>query len=71
MKAARTHAAVTEAQNAGLDDLAAAYAARLHHLDSEETSRGCSDEALLKKLFADEVVAEEAESAEAPESAEG
>ena len=29
LKTARTRAAVTEAQNAGLDDLAAAYAARL------------------------------------------
>lgn len=41
MKAARTHAAVTEAQNAGLDDLAATYAARLGiTLDSEEETFG-------------------------------
>lgn len=73
MKAARTHAAVTEAQNAGLDDLAAAYAARLGiTLDSEEETFGevASDEVIAEEAPADEVVAEEAESAEAPEPAE-
>lgn len=73
MKAARTHAAVTEAQNAGLDDLAAAYAARLGiTLDSEEETfvEVASDEAIAEEAPADEVVAEEAESAEAPESTE-
>ena len=73
MKAARTRAAVTEAQNAGLDDLAAAYAARLGiTLDSEEETFGevASDEVIAEEAPADEVVAEEAESAEAPESTE-
>ena len=71
MKAARTRAAVTEAQNAGLDDLAAAYAARLGiTLDSEEETFGevASGEVIAEA--ADEVVAEEADSAEATEVAE-
>ena len=71
MKAARTRAAVTEAQNAGLDDLAAAYAARLGiTLDSEEETFGevASGEVIAEA--ADEVVAEEADSAEAPENVE-
>ena len=51
MKAARTRAAVTEAQNAGLDDLAAAYAARLGiTLDSEEET--------FSEVASDEVTAE-------------
>ena len=69
--AARTRAAVTEAQNAGLDDLAAAYAARLGiTLDSEEETFGevASGEVIAEA--ADEVVAEEADSAEATEVAE-
>lgn len=73
MKAARTHAAVTEAQNAGLDDLAAAYAARLGiTLDSEEETFGevASDEVIAEEAPADEVAAEEAESAESVEDAE-
>ena len=73
LKTARTRAAVTEAQNAGLDDLAAAYAARLGiTLDSEEETFGevASDEVIAEEAPADEVVAEEAESAEAPESTE-
>ena len=73
MKAAGTGAAVTEAQNAGLDDFAAAYAARLGiTLDSEEETFGevASDEVIAEEAPADEVVAEEAESAEAPESTE-
>lgn len=73
MKAARTRAAVTEAQNTGLDDLAAAYAARLGiTLDSEEETFGevASDEVIAEEAPADEVAAEEAESAEAPESTE-
>lgn len=66
MKATRTRAAVTEAQNAGLDDLAAAYAARLGiTLDSEEETFG---EVIAEA--ADEVVAEEADFAEATEVAE-
>ena len=77
MKAARTHAAVTEAQNAGLDDLAAAYAARLGiTLDSEEETFGevasgevASGEAIAEAA-ADEAVAEEADSAEALEPTE-
>ena len=71
MKAAGTGAAVTEAQNAGLDDLAAAYAARLGiTLDSEEETFGevASGEVIAEA--ADEVVAEEADSAEATEVAE-
>lgn len=71
MKAARTRAAVTEAQNAGLDDLAAAYAARLGiTLDSEEETFGevASGEVIAEA--ADEVVAEEADSAEATKVAE-
>ena len=70
-KAARTRAAATEAQNAGLDDLAAAYAARLGiTLDSEEETFGevASGEVIAEA--ADEVVAEEADSAEATEVAE-
>ena len=73
LKTARTRAAVTEAQNAGLDDLAAAYAARLGiTLDSEEETFGevASDEVIAEEAPADEVAAEEAESAEAPESTE-
>lgn len=71
MKAARPRAAVTEAQNADLDDLAAAYAARLGiTLDSEEETFGevASGEVIAEA--ADEVVAEEADSAEATEVAE-
>ena len=73
MKAARTRAAVTEAQNTGLDDLAAAYAARLGiTLDSEEETFGevASDEVIAEEAPADEVAAEEAESAESVEDAE-
>lgn len=73
MRAARTRAAVTEAQNAGLDDLAAAYAARLGiTLDSEEETFGevASDGVIAEETAADEVVAEEAESAESVEDAE-
>lgn len=77
MKAARTRAAVTEAQNAGLDDLAAVYAARLGiTLDSEEETFGevASGEVasgeVIAESAADEVVAEEADSAEALESTE-
>lgn len=69
MKAAGTGAAVTEAQNAGLDDLAAAYAARLGiTLDSEEETFGevASDEVIAEEATADEV----ADSAEATEDAE-
>ena len=72
MKAARTLAAATEAQNAGLDDLAAVYAARLGiTLDSEEETFGevASGEAIAEAT-ADEVVAEEADSAEALEPTE-
>ena len=70
-KAARTRAAATEAQNAGLDDLAAVYAARLGiTLDSEEETFGevASGEVIAEA--ADEVVAEVADSAEATEDAE-
>lgn len=76
MKATRTRAAVTEAQNAGLDDLAAAYAARLGiTLDSEEETFGevASGEVASGEVIAeaaDEVVAEETDSAEATEVAE-
>ena len=73
MKAAGTGAAVTEAQNAGLDDLAAAYAARLGiTLDSEEETFGevASDEVIAEEATADEVAAEVADSAEATEVAE-
>lgn len=77
MKAARTRAAVTEAQNAGLDDLAAVYAARLGiTLDSEEETFGevASGEAAsgeaIAETAADEAVAEEADSAEAIEPTE-
>ncbi|WP_314909592.1 ornithinee aminotransferase [Rothia mucilaginosa] len=77
MKAARTRAAVTEAQSAGLDDLAAVYAARLGiTLDSEEETFGevASGEAAsgeaIAETAADEAVAEEADSAEALESTE-
>lgn len=73
MRAARTRAAVTEAQNAGLDDLAAAYAARLGiTLDSEEETFGevASDGVIAEETAADEVAAEEAESAESVEDAE-
>ena len=76
-KAARTRAAVTEAQSAGLDDLAAVYAARLGiTLDSEEETFGevASGEVasgeVIAESAADEVVAEEADSAEALESTE-
>lgn len=77
MKTARTRAAVTEAQNAGLDDLAAVYAARLGiTLDSEEETFGevasgevASGEAIAEAV-ADEAVAEEADSAEALEPTE-
>ncbi|WP_311445896.1 ornithinee aminotransferase [uncultured Rothia sp.] len=83
MKAAGTGAAVTEAQNAGLDDLAAAYAARLGiTLDSEEETFGevasgevasgevASDEVIAEEATADEVAAEVADSAETTEDAE-
>ncbi len=77
MKAARTRAAVTEAQSAGLDDLAAVYAARLGiTLDSEEETFGevASGEAAsgeaIAETAADEAVAEEADSAEAIEPTE-
>lgn len=76
-KAARTRAAATEAQNAGLDDLAAVYAARLGiTLDSEEETFGevASDEVAsgeaIAEAVADEAVAEEADSAEALEPTE-
>ncbi len=70
LKTARTRAAVTEAQNAGLDDLAATYAARLGiTLDSEEETFGevASDEVAAEEATADEVAAEVADSAEATE----
>ena len=73
MRVARTRAAVTEAQNAGLDDLAAAYAARLGiTLDSEEETFGevASDKVVAEEAPADEVVVEEAESAESAEDTE-
>ena len=73
MKTTGTGAAVTEAQNAGLDDLAAAYAARLGiTLDSEEETFGevASDEVIAEEATADEVAAEVADSAEATEDAE-
>ena len=73
MKAARTRAAVTEAQNAGLDDLAAAYAARLGiTLDSEEETfvEIASDEAIAEETAADEVTTEGPEPAEATEPVE-
>lgn len=73
MKAARTHAAVTEAQNAGLDDLAAAYAARLGiTLDSEEETfvEVASDEAIAEETAADEATLEAPEPAEATEPVE-
>ena len=73
MKAARTHAAVTEAQNAGLDDLAAAYAARLGiTLDSEEETfvEVASDEAIAEETAADEATIEVPEPAEATEPVE-
>lgn len=77
MKAARTRAAAAEAQNAGLDDLAAVYAARLGiTLDSEEETFGevASGEAAsgeaIAETAADEAVAEEADSAEAIEPTE-
>lgn len=73
MKAARTHAAVTEAQNAGLDDLAAAYAARLGiTLDSEEETfvEVASDEAIAEETAADKATTEAPEPAEATESVE-
>lgn len=63
MNAARTRAAVTEAQNAGLDNLAATYAARLGiTLNSEEETFG--------EVASDEVAAEDADSAEAAEVTE-
>lgn len=73
MRAARTRAAVTEAQNAGLDDLAAAYAARLGiTLDSEEETfvEVASDEVIAEETAADEVTTEGPESAEAAEPVE-
>ncbi len=72
MKAAGTGAAVTEAQNAGLDDLAAVYAARLGiTLDSEEETFGeVASGEVVAEAAADEAVAEEADSAEALESTE-
>jgi len=73
MKAARTHAAVTEAQNAGLDDLAVAYAARLGiTLDSEEETfvEVASDEAIAEETAADKATTEAPEPAEATESVE-
>ena len=73
MNAARTHAAVTEAQNAGLDDLAAAYAARLGiTLDSEEETfvEVASDEAIAEETAADKATTEAPEPAEATESVE-
>ena len=71
-KAARTRAAATEAQNAGLDDLAAVYAARLGiTLDSEEETFGeVASGEVIAEATADEVVAEEADSAEALEPTE-
>ncbi|WP_314681235.1 ornithinee aminotransferase [Rothia mucilaginosa] len=71
-KAARTRAAVTEAQNAGLDDLAAVYAARLGiTLDSEEETFGeVTSGEVIAEIVADEAVAEEADSAEALELTE-
>ena len=72
-KAARTRAAVTEAQNAGLDDLAAAYAARLGiTLDSEEEtfSEVASDEVIAEETAADEATIEAPEPAEATEPVE-
>ena len=63
MNAARTRAAVTEAQNAGLDNLAATYAARLGiTLNSEKETFG--------EVASDEVAAEDADSAEAAEVTE-
>ena len=63
MNAARTRAAVTEAQNAGLDNLAATYAARLGiTLNSEEETFG--------EVASDEVAAEDADSAESAEVTE-
>ena len=72
MKVARTRAAATEAQNAGLDDLAAVYAARLGiTLDSEEETFGeVASGEVIAEATADEVVAEEADSAEAIEPTE-
>ena len=72
MKATHTRAAVTEAQNAGLDDLAAAYAARLGiTLDSEEETfvEVASDEVTAEETTT-EVVAEDADSAESAEITE-
>ena len=70
MKVARTRAAVTEAQNAGLDDLAAVYAARLGiTLDSEEETFGeVASGEVAAEAAADEVATEEADSTEALES---
>ncbi|MEZ7668656.1 ornithinee aminotransferase [Rothia sp. 27098_8_27] len=73
MNAARTHAAVTEAQNAGLDDLAAAYAARLGiTLDSEEETfvEVSSDEVIAEESATDEATVEAPEPAEATEPVE-
>ena len=72
MKVARTRAAAAEAQNAGLDDLAAVYAARLGiTLDSEEETFGeVASGEVVAEAAADEAVAEEADSAEALESTE-
>lgn len=72
MKVVRTRAAAAEAQNAGLDDLAAVYAARLGiTLDSEEETFGeVASGEVVAEAAADEAVAEEADSAEALESTE-
>lgn len=73
MKAAHTRAAVTEAQTAGLDDLAAAYAARLGiTLDSEEETfvEVASDEVIAEESAADEATIEAPEPAEAAEPVE-
>lgn len=72
MKVARTRAAAAEAQNAGLDDLAAVYAARLGiTLDSEEETFGeVASGEVVAEAAADEAVAEDADSAEALEPTE-
>jgi len=63
MNAARTRAAVTEAQNAGLDNLAATYAARLGITPNSEKE-------IFGEVASDEVAAEDADSAEAAEVTE-
>lgn len=63
MNAARTRAAVTEAQNAGLDNLAATYAARLGITPNSEKET-------FGEVASDEVAAEDADSAEAAEVTE-